>query len=571
MARSPVSKFKPPASLAPEGDTGPNAAARLVNDPADAPSEGSSRWQEHFGPLLSKVQTRVGEETLDLVKLVDLQVIPMPNGSLSVAEVSKHIRFPVHRTYFITDVPPGEGRGGHGHRNLRQCFVCLKGTVNLVVARGDVTQTIRLGETPQAALVDRGCWRDLNNFSANAAVFVMASEEYDEADYIRDRAEFVAWERGETPVTSAPYLDLKRQSDELGPEIESAMRRVLKSGRFIGGAEVEQFEDAFAAYCGAEHMVGVGNGLEALSLTLRAWGIGPGDEVITPAHTFIATTLAVDAVGATPVLVDVEADTGLIDVDQVARAITPRTRAILPVHLYGHPADMDGLRAAIGERDILILEDAAQAHGARYKGLPCGGLGDAAAFSFYPTKNLGALGDGGAIVTRDPRCAAEARRFANYGSTTKYVHEVIGANSRLDPLQAAVLSVKLPHLDRWNLRRRTLAALYLEGLAGIEGLDLPAVRSWAEPVWHVFAVRAPGRRDALQAHLEASGVGVNIHYPTPVHLQPCSAGRWRRGEFPVAEALCDSVLSLPLDPHHSESEIRFVIEKVRAFFEPVRS
>jgi dTDP-4-amino-4,6-dideoxygalactose transaminase len=313
-------------------------------------------------------------------------------------------------------------------------------------------------------------------------------------------------------------------------------------------------------------MVGVGNGLEALSLALRAWNVGPGDEVIAPAHTFIATALAIDAVGATPVLVDVEPDTGLIDPRLVAEAITPRTRALLPVHLYGHPVDMDGLTAAAGH--LPIIEDAAQAHGALYKGRRCGALGEAAAFSFYPTKNLGALGDGGGIVFDDPARAFAARRLANYGSTAKYVHEALGTNSRLDPIQAAVLSVKLERLDAWNARRRTLAALYLDGLSDVDGLDLPAVRPWAEPVWHVFAVRAPGRRDALQAWLEAGGVGTNIHYPTPVHLQPCYAGRWRSGQFPVAEALGASLLSLPLDPSHTDSEIRFVIDRVRAFFRP---
>lgn len=535
---------------------------------ADPTAVESSHWHARFGPLLSEAETRLGGEQPNLVQMADLQIIPMPNGSLSVAEVSKHIGFPVHRTYFISDVPTGQGRGGHGHRNLRQCFVCVKGTVNLVITRGERTQTIRLGVTPQAAIVGRGCWRDLNDFSADAVVLVMASEEYDEADYIRDRADFVAWERGEATVTAVPYLDLARQADAIGPEIELAMRRVMKSGRFIGGAEVERFESAFATYCGAEHMVGVGNGLDALSLTLRAWGIGPGDEVVTPAHTFIATALAIEAVGATAVLVDVEAGTGLIDVDRAAEAITSRTRALLPVHLYGHPADMDGLRGVLGNRDVPILEDAAQAHGARYKGRPCGGLGDAAAFSFYPTKNLGALGDGGGVVTGDPLCANRVRRLANYGSAAKYVHEIFGGNSRLDPLHAAVLSVKLERLDAWNQRRRDLAALYLEGLAGIEGLLLPAVRAWAEPVWHVFAVRAPGRRDALQAYLESHGVGTNIHYPTPLHLQPCYAGRWSPGAFPVAEALGASLLSLPLDPLHTDSEIQFVIDKVRVFFGP---
>jgi dTDP-4-amino-4,6-dideoxygalactose transaminase len=266
------------------------------------------------------------------------------------------------------------------------------------------------------------------------------------------------------------------------------------------------------------------------------------------------------------VLADVEADTGLMDMRLMADLITSRTRAVVPVHLYGQPADMDGLRAAIGARDIKILEDAAQAHGARYKGRRCGALGDAAAFSFYPTKNLGALGDGGALVTSDTEMADAARMIANYGSAEKYRHEILGRNSRLDPLQAAVLSLKLEHLDAWNARRSQLALRYFLGLTDVRGLELPSVRGWAEPVWHVFPVRAPGVRDELQAFLAEHGVGTNIHYPIPVHLQPCYQGRWREGDFPVAEALAKSLLSLPLDPMHTDREIDLVIRRVREFF-----
>jgi dTDP-3-amino-3,4,6-trideoxy-alpha-D-glucose transaminase len=313
-------------------------------------------------------------------------------------------------------------------------------------------------------------------------------------------------------------------------------------------------------------MVGLGNGLDALVIALRAWGIGPGDEVIAPAHTFVATALAIDEVGATPILVDVEPDTGLMDMSRVGAVIGPNTRAIIPVHLYGHPADMDALAALVAGRDIRILEDAAQAHGARYKGRRCGSLADAAAFSFYPTKNLGALGDGGALVTGDPATAEAVRMIANYGSREKYRHEVAGRNSRLDPLQAAVLSAKLDRLDSWNARRSQLAMRYFLGLADIRGLELPGVRAWAEPVWHVFPVRAPGVRDELQAFLTERGVGTNIHYPTPVHLQPCYQGRWAAGDFPIAEALAQSLLSLPLDPLHTDREIDFVVARIREFF-----
>ena len=524
----------------------------------------TTRTLEHPTPLADNAALPAAPPRL--VQLVDLQTIPMPNGILGVAEVSRHIGFPVHRAYYIRDVPAGAGRGGHGHRHLRQCFLCLRGSVRLSISRSGVEDVVTLDRPSQAAVVGPGCWRDLSDFSDDSVVIVLASEEYDEADYIRDHDAFLAWDAGHEPVTAVPYLDLARTSQAIGAELELAMRRVMKSGRFIGGEEVGGFEASFAAYCQAGAMVGVGNGLDALTLTLKAWGIGPGDEVIVPAHTFVASALAVDQAGATPVLVDVEPDTGLMDMKKVAAAIGERTRAVMPVHLYGHPADMDGLAAAIAGRDIKVLEDACQAHGAEYKGRRCGSLGDAAAFSFYPTKNLGALGDGGAVTTRDAELASQVRMLANYGAREKYRHEIAGANSRLDPLQAAILAAKLPQLDIWNARRGELALRYLMGLADVRGLALPPVRGWARPVWHVFPVRVAEARDALAAFLGERGVGTNIHYPIPVHLQPCYRGRWAAGDFPVAEQLAASVLSLPLDATHSNREIDFVIARVREFF-----
>ena len=501
-----------------------------------------------------------------LVRLIELQTIPMENGILGVAEVSKHVGFPIHRAYYIRDVPTGQGRGSHGHKALRQCFLCLRGSVRIAISKHGRTEVVELNRPSQAAVVAAGCWRNLSDFSEDSVVIVLASDEYDEADYIREYADFVRWDSGDDPVTATPYLDLTRVNQPLAAEIELAMRRVLRSGMLIGGPEVQAFENRFAAYSGAEHAVGVGNGMDALVLALRAWGIGPGDEVIVPAHTFIATSLAVDEVGATPVLADVEPDTGLLDVAATAAAITPRTRAVIPVHLYGHPIDIDALKAVIGDRDIKILEDACQAHGAGYKDRVCGSLGDAAAFSFYPTKNLGALGDGGAVTTRDEATAKAVRMMANYGAKTRGHHELIGRNSRLDPMQAAVLDVKLGSLGDGNARRSQLALRYFMGLADVRGLELPAVRAWAQPVWHVFAVRAPGVRDALQAFLNARGVGTNIHYPTPIHLHDCYDGRWSAGDFPVAEAFTASTLSLPLDPTHTDREIDFVIANIREFF-----
>jgi dTDP-4-amino-4,6-dideoxygalactose transaminase len=502
----------------------------------------------------------------ELVRRVELQTIPMSNGILGVAEVSRHIGFPVHRVYYIRDVPKGESRGAHGHKSLRQCFLCLRGSVRLSITQSGKTDTLILNRPSEAAVVPAGCWRDLSEFSEDSVVIVLASEEYNEDDYIRDYGDFMRWEAGKAPVKATPYLDLSRTVETIGPELELAMRRVLKAGCMIGGPETKAFEAEFATYCEAQYMVGVGNGLDALAIALRAWGIGPGDEVIIPAHTFIATALAVEAVGARVILIDVEPDTGLMDMTLLKEALSARTRAVIPVHLYGHAADMRAVRAVTTGLDIKILEDAAQAHGARYHGQRCGSLGDAAAFSFYPTKNLGALGDGGGLVCSDPNHADAVRMIANYGSKEKYRHEVLGQNSRLDPLQAAVLRAKLGHLDIWNARRSQLALRYFKGLADLSDLQLPAVRGGCDPVWHVFAVRAPGVRDQLQAFLTDHGVGTNIHYPTPVHFQPCYAGRWREGEFPNAETLAKSVLSLPLDPMHTEREIDYVIARVREFF-----
>ncbi len=530
---------------------------------AGAPSQA-----KQYPDTLPPAVPRDADQSPRLIRLIPLQTIPMPNGVLGVAEVSKHIGFPVHRAYYIKEVPTGQERGGHGHKNLRQCFLCLRGGATLKVAKGGRTETVRLGDgPPTAVVVGPGSWRDLSDFSHDSVIIVLASEEYDEADYIRKYADFERWEQAADEVTAVPYIDMSRSWREIGPEIELAMRGVLKAGCLIGGPALSAFEGKFADYCEAQAVVGVGNGLDALVLGLEAWGIGPGDEVIVPAHTFIATAQAVELVGATPVLVDVEADTGLMDMSQVAACITERTKAVIPVHLYGHPVDMDALAAAIGDRDIKVLEDACQAHGARYKGKRVGGLGDGAAFSFYPTKNLGALGDGGAFTSNSTDLAGHVRMLANYGSREKYKHELAGRNSRLDPLQAAVLDVKLPRLDGWNARRGELALRYFAGLSGIRGLELPAVRPWAEAVWHVFPVRAAGVRDALQAFLTQEGIGTNIHYPIPVHLQPCFAGRWSEGQYPVAEALGASLLSLPLDSTHSEREIDLVIAKVRAFFD----
>jgi len=359
-----------------------------------------------------------------------------------------------------------------------------------------------------------------------------------------------------------PFLDVGAAYRELQVEIESAVLASLRSGWYIGGKDVEAFEEEFAAYTESQYCVGVANGLDALRLALTAMGIGIGDEVIVPSNTYIATWLAVSQCGATPIPVEPVPSTYNLDPSKVEAAITPRTKVILPVHLYGQPADLDPILALARMHGLRVLEDAAQAHGARYKGKPLGGHGDIVAWSFYPGKNLGALGDAGAITTNDAELADRVRVLRNYGSRVKYVNEVGGFNSRLDPIQAAALRVKLRYLEEWNGRRRAFAAHYYKELSGT-GLLLPVVPLWAEPAWHLYVVQHPKRAD-LQKALTKAGVGTLIHYPIPPHLQLAyqSAG-YSSGRFPIAERMANRVLSLPMGPHLQPSDLAMVVQTIK--------
>jgi dTDP-4-amino-4,6-dideoxygalactose transaminase len=359
-------------------------------------------------------------------------------------------------------------------------------------------------------------------------------------------------------------VDLAAQHRRLDGELEEAVSRVVASGRFIGGEAVERFEAEFAAACGVRHACGVANGTDALTLALRALGVGPGDEVIAPAFTFFGTIEAILLVGAQPVLVDVDPATGTLDPDRLAGAIGARTRVVVPVHLYGHPADMDAILEIATQRGLQVLEDAAQAHGAELAGRPAGSLGHAAAFSFYPTKNLGAWGDAGAVVSSDPELVARVRRLAQHGAGAhRYQHLLAGTNSRLDALQAAVLRVKLARLAQWNEERRARVRAYDQALAGLSDLAVPRERPRACSAWHLYTVRAADR-DGLQAHLAARGIATAVHYPLPVHLQPALAGH-AHGELPVAERLAREVLSLPLYPELPLESVARVASEVRAF------
>ena len=362
---------------------------------------------------------------------------------------------------------------------------------------------------------------------------------------------------------TVPFLDLRASYTSLQADLDSAVGRVLASGWYIGGTEVEAFECEFAAYVGAAHCISVANGLEALQLALLAAGVQPGQEVIVPTHTFVATWLAVTQCGAVPVPVEICADTYQIDASRVAAAITPRTRAIVPVHLYGIPADLDPLLALAADHGLRVVVDAAQALGASYRGRRIGAHGSAASWSFYPGKNLGAFGDAGAVSTNDDVIAARIRRLRNYGSSVRYVHDERGFNSRLDPIQAAVLRVKLAHLEAWNTRRRKIADRYLRELKGT-GLVLPTVPAGTESSWHLFPVRH-SKRDALREALTVAGIETLIHYPIPPHLQRAYVDLgYTPGTFPVAEETASTVLSLPIGPALGDAQVTLVIEALHA-------
>lgn len=361
-----------------------------------------------------------------------------------------------------------------------------------------------------------------------------------------------------------PFLDLGATYQELKPELDEAALRVLGSGWYVLGPEVEAFEKEWAVWCGAQYAVGLASGLDALILALRALDIGAGDEVIVPSNTYIATWLAVSYVGAVPVPVEPDAQTYNINPALIEAAITPRTKAILPVHLYGQSADMDRVLALAKQHGLAVVEDAAQAHGATYQGTRLGGHGDVVCWSYYPGKNLGAFGDGGAITTNRADLAQRISTLRNYGSKVKYVNEEKGVNSRLDPLQAAMLRVKLAHLDEWTQRRRAIAARYQRELAGC-GLILPHVPDWTNPAWHLYVVRTP-KRDALQKHLTESAIGTLIHYPIPPHKQQAYADLgFAADAFPLASQMADELLSLPMGPHLSADQQALVIQAIHDF------
>jgi len=363
---------------------------------------------------------------------------------------------------------------------------------------------------------------------------------------------------------SIPLVDLKAQYQAYKHEIDAAMQRVVDNTSFILGNEVSRFEKDFAAFCTAKHCIGMDSGTAALHLALIVCGVKPGDEVITTTHTFVATAEMISVLGAKPVFVDIDPRTYNIDPNAIERAITPRTRAIIPVDLYGQPADMDPILDLARKHHLRVIDDAAQAHGAEYRGRRTGTMGDVACFSFYPGKNLGAYGDAGALVTNDDELAARTRMLRNHGRVDKYSHQIVGYGYRLDALQAAILGAKLPHLDAWNARRREIADYYTELFTNTD-LITPYCPPHITPIYHIYAVRSK-HRDALQKHLKANGIETIIHYPIPLHFQPVYENLdYKRGDFPVAEQVADEELSFPMYPELTDTQVQQIVEAVRGF------
>ena len=496
---------------------------------------------------------------LDQCRILELPKIANSRGNLTFVEGGKHVPFDIRRVYYLYDVPGGAARGGHGHKALSQLIIAVSGSFDVLLDDGSARKKVHLNRSYYGLYICPLIWREIDNFSSGAVCMVIASDVYDEDDYYRDYSEFLDGVRG--AIMKIPFLDLGAAYRELKEEIDAAIARVLESGWYILGPEVESFEAEFASYCEAKYAVGVANGLDALILALRALGIRPGDEVLVPSNTYIATWLAVSEVGATPVPIEPDPSTHNIDPGRLAASITPRSRAVIAVHLYGQPADLDGVGAIARAHGLAVVEDAAQAQGARYNKRRIGSHGDIVCWSFYPAKNLGALGDGGAVTTNDTVLADRLRVLGNYGSRKKYHNEIRGLNSRLDPLQAAVLRVKLRHLDEWNDRRRRIAARYLEGLQGANVI-LPIVPSWADPIWHLFVVRSE-QRARLQEGIAQAGIATQIHYPIAPFQQPAYMNSGLRfSPLPIASRLAEEVLSLPIGPHQSLTDTDRIIEVV---------
>ncbi len=526
-------------------------------------------WSKGFKQVVLPENLHKGKPQIVPIQTISTEA---DKGKLGIIEASKHLSFNIRRVYFSYDYNETEYRGMHAHKELEQLLFAANGCFEVDLEGENGSYKFILSSPKEGLYLPPGYWRVIKPLSPDSVLMVLASQEYTEEDYIRNYDDFKQWLSTKNIINQVPYLDMKRYYKDLKNDLDNAYFRVMNSGHYITGPELENFENNFANYLGVKHALGVANGLEAIELTLKAWNIGLGDEVIVAANSFVATALAVSKVGARPVLVDVD-ESYNINAKEIEKVISSNTKAIALTHLYGCPAAMDEIMTLAERYNLKVFEDSAQAHGASYKGLKVGSLGDAAGFSFYPTKNLGAYGDGGMITTNDDKLAAQIKLLRNYGSRKKYHHEVLGTNSRLDELQAAFLSVKLSRLETWNSKRIRLANIYYSRLKNLNEITLPLQQEDIKSVHHVFPIRIQAElRDELSRYLELNNIGYNIHYPIPIHEQEAYLDlAYQPEDLPKSSQYAKEILSLPLDPYHKEEEINYVADKILEFFNARRN
>lgn len=520
---------------------------------------------------------------------VQLIISPMfadRRGNLTFTEHENGLPWIPKRVFVIYDAPERELRGYHAHKSTHQCLICVRGCVNVLVDNGVGRNEVKLDSPTKCLLVPPMVWSSQNYLQAGSVLVVLASEKHIPENYIHDYAQFeklsgatasfdaVRIKAGENScknsdnpdVVRVKFLDIKAINKPFESQFHAAFSRVMESGCFVLGPEVEAFERDWSAYCGADHCVGVGSGLAALQLLLMAAGVEAHHEVIVPSNTYIATVLAITHAGAKPVFVEPNPLTHTLDADAVRCAITENTHTIMTVDLYGQTSDMDPISIIAKQHGLYVFSDSAQGHGAKYKDRITGSHCDASCFSFYPSKNLGAFGEAGAVVTNNAELADQVRILRNYGSRTRYRNECKGMNERMDPLQAAMLRCKIPHLSDLNKKRTDIASRYLAGLADIKWLTLPFIPEWSSPCWHLFVINAHDHRDALAEHLTNCQVDNIVHYPIPPHMQECYQDlKLAKGSFPVAEKLSNGVLSIPVCPTLSDEQVDHVIQTIRCF------
>lgn len=472
------------------------------------------------------------------------------------------IGFVPHRIYYLKNLDTKTERGFHAHKKLKQVIIAMSGSFDIELEGNNRTYSFPLNNSNKALYIPPGYYRIFRNFTKDAVCLVLASEKYEEEDYIRDYKKFKAWEKSSTKVTKVDYTHIDRELNFLGPSLHLSIKNILYSKQLILGPNVQKFEEEFANYCCTKYAIAVANGIDAIRLILKALNISHGDEVIIPSHTYIATALAVHDVGAKPIFIDNHPDTYNIDPGLIESAITKDTKAIIPVHMHGLPCYMSAINEIAKKFNLKVIEDSAQAHGATFNHKKCGSFSDAAAFSLYPTKNLGCYGDGGIITTSDKSLAEKLYALRNYGSTIRYQHELPGVNSRLDEMQAAILLLKLPHLDMWNMRRIQIAKKYIDSLKHLTNIILPITPKGMQHIYHHFVIRLKSKhlRDQLQQHLCNHNIATMIHYPTPLHLEQLF--KTMSNSLPNlihSEEFSNTALSLPISPFLKDEEVEYVI------------